>query len=294
MRCGSRGRGRGRRTPGLEASESWACAECVRFPAEMPRAAAAVRLGSRVCSGPLRRSRPCASSAPRLHAAGSAPRPRAGGRRRRLRGRRRLGPRRAPAEDRDAVPLHRGRRAALGALHRLARPLGGDRRDGRGDDAGCASSPASTCCRCGTRSSSRRRSATAAVLSGGRVTLGVGAGWMREEFELLEQPFEGRGRRMDEMIELLRALWAGGWVEHHGEFYDFAPLEMSPAARRAGADLGGRPLGARAAPGGPARRRLDLGPPHDGRAARDRRARCAPAPRRLGARRPALRGVRRR
>jgi len=70
---------------------------------------------------------------------------------------------------------------------------------------------------------------TAAVLSGGRVTLGVGAGWMREEFVLMEQSFEGRGRRMDEMIEVLRALWAGGWVEHHGEFYDFAPLEMSPA-----------------------------------------------------------------
>lgn len=69
---------------------------------------------------------------------------------------------------------------------------------------------------------------TAAVLSGGRVTLGVGAGWMREEFELLEQPFEGRGRRMDEMIEVLRTLWAGGWVEHHGEHYDFPPLEMSP------------------------------------------------------------------
>jgi probable F420-dependent oxidoreductase len=71
--------------------------------------------------------------------------------------------------------------------------------------------------------------ATAAVLSEGRVTLGVGAGWMREEFALLEQPFEGRGRRMDEMMELLRKLWAGGFVEHRGEFYDFEPLEMSPA-----------------------------------------------------------------
>lgn len=69
---------------------------------------------------------------------------------------------------------------------------------------------------------------TAAVLSGGRVTLGVGAGWMREEFALLEQRFEARGRRMDEMIELLRALWAGGWVERSGEFYAFDALEMSP------------------------------------------------------------------
>lgn len=69
---------------------------------------------------------------------------------------------------------------------------------------------------------------TAAVLSGGRVALGVGAGWMREEFELLEQPFARRGRRMDEMLEVLRKLWTGGFVEHHGAFYDFAPLEMSP------------------------------------------------------------------
>ena len=70
--------------------------------------------------------------------------------------------------------------------------------------------------------------ATAAALSDGRVTLGVGAGWMREEFALLEQPFEARGRRMDEMIELLRKLWAGGFVEHRGEFYDVDPVEMSP------------------------------------------------------------------
>ena len=70
---------------------------------------------------------------------------------------------------------------------------------------------------------------TAAVMSGGRVTLGVGVGWMREEFELLGQPFAARGRRTDEMIEVLRKLWGGGMVEHHGEFYDFDRLQMSPA-----------------------------------------------------------------
>ena len=69
---------------------------------------------------------------------------------------------------------------------------------------------------------------TAAVLSEGRVGLGIGAGWMADEVALMEQPFERRGRRMDEMIDVLRVLWRGGWVEHHGEFYDFAPLEMSP------------------------------------------------------------------
>jgi probable F420-dependent oxidoreductase len=70
---------------------------------------------------------------------------------------------------------------------------------------------------------------TAAVLSGNRVALGAGAGWMREEFEQLGQQFEARGRRMEEMMEVLRLLWAGGMVEHHGEFYDFGRLQMSPA-----------------------------------------------------------------
>jgi probable F420-dependent oxidoreductase len=70
---------------------------------------------------------------------------------------------------------------------------------------------------------------TAAFLSGGRVGLGIGAGWMAEEFELLEQPFARRGARMDEMVEVLRGLWSGGMVDHHGEFYDFAPVEMRPA-----------------------------------------------------------------
>jgi alkanesulfonate monooxygenase SsuD/methylene tetrahydromethanopterin reductase-like flavin-dependent oxidoreductase (luciferase family) len=70
---------------------------------------------------------------------------------------------------------------------------------------------------------------TAAVISGGRVALGVGMGWMEEEFALLEQPFRHRGKRADEMLEVLRALWAGGWVEHHGEHYDFDRLEMTPA-----------------------------------------------------------------
>jgi probable F420-dependent oxidoreductase len=70
---------------------------------------------------------------------------------------------------------------------------------------------------------------TAAAISGGRVALGVGMGWMEEEFALLGQPFRRRGQRADEMIDVLRAVWAGGWVEHHGDFYDFERLEMTPA-----------------------------------------------------------------
>jgi probable F420-dependent oxidoreductase len=70
--------------------------------------------------------------------------------------------------------------------------------------------------------------ATAAVLSGNRVALGVGAGWMKEEFDLLGTDFATRGRRLDEMVEVLRSLWRGGMVEHHGTFYDFNRLEISP------------------------------------------------------------------
>lgn len=69
---------------------------------------------------------------------------------------------------------------------------------------------------------------TAAVVSGGRVALGVGAGWMREEFDLTGQPFARRGARLDEMITVMRALWSGETVEHHGEFYDLPPVRMTP------------------------------------------------------------------
>jgi probable F420-dependent oxidoreductase len=69
---------------------------------------------------------------------------------------------------------------------------------------------------------------TAAALSGGRVALGVGAGWMREEFEQTGQDFETRGKRLNEMIPALRALWTGDWAEYHGEYYDFGPVKMSP------------------------------------------------------------------
>lgn len=71
---------------------------------------------------------------------------------------------------------------------------------------------------------------SAAQLSNNRMALGVGMGWMPEEFAAGGQAFAQRGRRADEMIEVMRKLWSGEWVEHHGEFYDFAPLKMRPAA----------------------------------------------------------------
>ncbi|WP_028920863.1 TIGR03619 family F420-dependent LLM class oxidoreductase [Pseudonocardia acaciae] len=74
-----------------------------------------------------------------------------------------------------------------------------------------------------------RQVGSVAVLTGNRFTLGVGLGWTPEEFEWCGVPFEHRGRRADEAIEVLRRVLGGGMVEHHGEFYDFEPLQMSPA-----------------------------------------------------------------
>lgn len=70
---------------------------------------------------------------------------------------------------------------------------------------------------------------TAAVLSGNRVELGVGMGWMEEEFDAMGTPFAGRGRRADEMIEVMRKLWSGEVVEHQGDHFQVPPLEMLPA-----------------------------------------------------------------
>ena len=70
---------------------------------------------------------------------------------------------------------------------------------------------------------------TLSLLTRGRVALGAGAGWIREEFDALDIDFHTRGRRMDEMVVAMRKLWTGEVVEHHGRFFDFAPLQMSPA-----------------------------------------------------------------
>jgi len=70
--------------------------------------------------------------------------------------------------------------------------------------------------------------ATAAVLSRGRVTLTLGVGWSNVEYRLLGQDFATRGKRTDEMIEVLRKLWTGEMVSHDGAFYRFDPLEANP------------------------------------------------------------------
>jgi probable F420-dependent oxidoreductase len=70
--------------------------------------------------------------------------------------------------------------------------------------------------------------ATAAAIAGGRVVLAFGLGWMREEFELVGQQFEARGRRTEEMLEIMQALWTGERVSHQGEFYRFEDISIRP------------------------------------------------------------------
>jgi probable F420-dependent oxidoreductase len=69
---------------------------------------------------------------------------------------------------------------------------------------------------------------TTAALTNHRLALGVGAGWLREEMTLLGHDPSTRGRRLDEMIEIVRRFWRDGTTEFHGEHYDFGPTGMYP------------------------------------------------------------------
>jgi probable F420-dependent oxidoreductase len=75
-----------------------------------------------------------------------------------------------------------------------------------------------------------KRAATVDVLSGGRLRLCVGVGWLREEIEACGTTFQSRGRRADEQLAVLRALWADQpeGVTHRGEFFRFESAVCSP------------------------------------------------------------------
>jgi probable F420-dependent oxidoreductase len=97
-----------------------------------------------------------------------------------------------------------------------------------------------------------KEAATLQELSGGRFTLGVGMGWHKDEFDFMGVPFEGRGRRADEAIRIMRALWSGerDFDGEHWSFHDatFAPRPSpqpeiwvggsSPRALRRARELG--------------------------------------------------------
>lgn len=70
--------------------------------------------------------------------------------------------------------------------------------------------------------------ATLDYLTGGRVSLGIGVGWLEEEFEALGVPFRRRGARADEYIQAMRALWAEDDASFEGEFVDFQGMTCNP------------------------------------------------------------------
>jgi alkanesulfonate monooxygenase SsuD/methylene tetrahydromethanopterin reductase-like flavin-dependent oxidoreductase (luciferase family) len=74
--------------------------------------------------------------------------------------------------------------------------------------------------------------ATLDQLSGGRALLGIGIGWLREEFQVLGIPFEERMARTDESIQALRSLWKDGPSKFDGRHYRWAPLESNPKPRQ--------------------------------------------------------------
>jgi probable F420-dependent oxidoreductase len=71
--------------------------------------------------------------------------------------------------------------------------------------------------------------ATLDMMSGGRLDLGIGVGWLEEEFDAIGVPFAGRGARTDEYVAAMRALWADQPASFHGEHVDFDDCILLPA-----------------------------------------------------------------
>jgi probable F420-dependent oxidoreductase len=66
------------------------------------------------------------------------------------------------------------------------------------------------------------------LVSGGRAEIGVGAGWLREEWRAAGLDPRSRGRRLDEALGVCQRLWSESAVEHHGHFWDFSPVAFEP------------------------------------------------------------------
>lgn len=74
-----------------------------------------------------------------------------------------------------------------------------------------------------------RMLSTLTLLSSGRVSVGVAAGWSRDEYDSTGIDFARRGGRFDEMLDVIRLLWTGDTVEFHGAHFSFSPLSVAPA-----------------------------------------------------------------
>jgi probable F420-dependent oxidoreductase len=75
---------------------------------------------------------------------------------------------------------------------------------------------------------SARAVATLDMVSGGRVEFGIGASWLRAEWDAVGLDFDSRGRRVDESIAVCRRLWTESVIEHRGEFFVFGPVMFEP------------------------------------------------------------------
>lgn len=84
-----------------------------------------------------------------------------------------------------------------------------------------------------------RSASTVQDLADGRFVLGVGFGWLHEEFEALDIPFRQRVGRFEESLEILRIAWAGGAMEYHGRYFDIAAVQIAERSITVPLILGG-------------------------------------------------------
>lgn len=77
-----------------------------------------------------------------------------------------------------------------------------------------------------------KQAASVAVMSQDRFLFGVGSSPWPDDYRILDQPWKRRGKRMDEMLEIIRGLTAGGYYEFHGDFYDIESIKISPVSDR--------------------------------------------------------------
>ena len=77
-----------------------------------------------------------------------------------------------------------------------------------------------------------RAASTLSIMTNERFILSAGVGWMKEEFDNYGIDFRSRGRRTDEIIEVLHKLWGADWVDHHGEFFHYDKIKVRPRPRQ--------------------------------------------------------------
>lgn len=73
-----------------------------------------------------------------------------------------------------------------------------------------------------------KQAASLDLVSGGRFMLGVGIGWLKEEFRAMGVPFERRGARFDDSLQAMKKVWSGEVVEHHSDFLDWSGFKSHP------------------------------------------------------------------